>query len=112
PFRAGKYSKFEGGTRVPMIARWPGRIEPSTTTDALFSQVDFVASLAALADVQIPAEECGDSRDELDTLLGDDRVGRPHLVHIAGGIALRQGDWKYVAPGPTRDHLGPWRQVR
>ncbi len=112
PFRGGKYSRFEGGTRVPMIARWPARIAPRTTTEGLFSQVDFVASLAALASIEIPAEACGDSRDELDTLLGDDKGGRPHLVHVAGEIAVRQGTWKYVPPGPTRDGLGPWRQVR
>ena len=47
PFRGGKYSKFEGGTRVPFIVRWPGRVKPGTSK-ALVSQVDFVASFAAL----------------------------------------------------------------
>lgn len=112
PWRGGKYSKFEGGTRVPMIARWPGGIESGSTSDALFSQVDFAATLAALTEVAVPPDACGDSRDELDTLLGQDKAGRPHAVHVAGGISIRQGAWKYVAPGPTRDGLGPWRQVR
>lgn len=112
PFRGGKYSRFEGGSRVPMLARWPNRIQPGTTSDALFSQVDFAASLAALVGVEVPHEACDDSRDELDTLLGQDKTGRPHLIHLAGGTVLRQGHWKYIAPGPTRDELGPWEDVR
>ncbi len=47
PYRGGKYSRFEGGTRVPFIVRWPGRVKPGTSK-ALVSQIDFVASFAAL----------------------------------------------------------------
>ncbi|MBA3485068.1 MAG: arylsulfatase [Pirellulales bacterium] len=110
PYRAGKYSLYEGGTRVPMMVRWPARVKAGETTDALFGQVDLPASLAKLV-VEMPlnAGDCGDSRDELDTLLGEDAVGRPHLVHEAGGHALRMGAWKFIPPGKTRDSLNPGR---
>ena len=111
PFRAGKYSKFEGGTRVPMVARWPGEIEAGTTSDALFGQVDMAASLSKLVGADLVADGLPDSRDQLDTLLGRDEQGRDHLVHEAWGLALRQGQWKYLSSGFSRDELGPWKDV-
>jgi len=48
PLRGGKYSRFDGGTRIPMMARWPGRIKADTQSAALFSQVDLYASFGAL----------------------------------------------------------------
>ncbi|MEO0332995.1 MAG: sulfatase-like hydrolase/transferase, partial [Bacteroidota bacterium] len=45
PFRGGKYSAFEAGTRVPLLLRWPNRTEPGVS-DALTSQIDFLASMA------------------------------------------------------------------
>jgi arylsulfatase A-like enzyme len=107
PYRAGKYSLYEGGTRTPLIARWPARIKGGQTSAALFGQVDLAASLAKLVDSPIPKGACGDSRDELDTLLGEDKLGRPHLVHEAGRLALREGQWKFIPPGKTRDSLNP-----
>ena len=47
PLRGGKYSLFDGGTRVVFIVRWNGKIKPGTT-DALFSQIDLLASFASL----------------------------------------------------------------
>ncbi|HEY1064656.1 MAG TPA: sulfatase-like hydrolase/transferase, partial [Pirellulales bacterium] len=108
PLRAGKYSAFEGGTRVPMIVRWPHRESAKHVSDALFGQVDLVATLAALAGVEVPAGGCQDSRDELDTLRGEDSTGRPHLVHEGKAPhSLRMGDWKFIPQGPTRDTLNP-----
>jgi arylsulfatase A-like enzyme len=46
-FRGGKYSAFEAGTRVPMIVKWPGRVEEGSVSPALFSQVDMLASFAS-----------------------------------------------------------------
>jgi arylsulfatase A-like enzyme len=109
PYRAGKYSLYEGGTRVPFIVRWPARVKAGQTSNALFGQVDLAASLAKLVDSTIDADDCRDSRDELDTLLGKDTVGRPHLVHEAGAHALRRGEWKFIPPGKTRDSLNPGR---
>ncbi len=109
PWRAGKYSSFEGGTRVPFVARWPGRITPGSTSAALFGQIDLTRTLAAVAGVVPPAESCRDSRNEFDTLIGQDPVGRPHLIHETGNqLVLRQGAWKFIPASKSRDGLGPW----
>lgn len=112
PHRAGKYSLFEGGTRTPLLVRWPGRVPAGETSDALFGQVDLAASLATLVGVAIPEGSCPDSRNELDTLLGSDPAGRPHLVHEGRKLALRQGPWKFIPPGDVRDSLNPAPPVR
>ena len=63
PLRGGKYSKFDGGTRVPMMARWPGHVKPDTQSAALISQVDLFASFATLTGEKPAAErrarQCG-----------------------------------------------------
>ena len=59
--------------------------------------------------LQKPSKE---SNQKLDSLLGQDTVGRPHLVHEAKALALRKGQWKYIPPATTREKLGPWRQVK
>lgn len=110
--RGGKYSAFEGGTRVPLVLRWPGRIAPGTTSEALVGQVDLARTLASLVDAQVPLGACGDSRDQLSWWLGDETSGgRPHLIHEAGSLALRAGSWKYIPAGKTREKLGPWEMV-
>ena len=112
PYRGGKYSKFEGGTRVPFLVRWPGRVKPGTSK-ALFSQVDFLATLATLAEVPDRAAKTPDSRNHLPALLGEDSVGRETLIEQAGGLAVRRGKWKFipasngpVKSGPTNTELG------
>jgi len=102
-FRGGKYSAFEGGTRVPMIVRWPKKIPSGVTSDALVSHVDFLASLAALVDQPLPDDAAPDSFNVLPALLGKTQVGRRELVEQAGVLALREGNWKYIAPrkGPA-----------
>ena len=113
PYRGGKYSKFEGGTRVPLVARWPQRIKPGTSSKALFSQVDFVATFAALVGAADRVAAVVDSRNHLPALLGDDPVGRATLIEHAGGLAVRHGTWKFIPAsngpkksGPTNVELG------
>jgi arylsulfatase A-like enzyme len=103
PLRGGKYSAFEGGTRIPFIVRWPGRVKPGLS-DAMLSQVDLPASFAALVGGAFPAGDGPDSLNLLPALLGDSRTGRDHVVEYARILALRQGDWKYIEPsqGPRR----------
>ncbi|HDT12748.1 MAG TPA: arylsulfatase [Candidatus Aminicenantes bacterium] len=102
PLRGGKYSAFDAGTRVPFVVRWPGKVEPGTS-DALVSQVDFLASFAALTGRTLGAGEAPDSFDLSAALLGRDREGRDHLVEQAGTLSLIEGRWKYIAPsaGPA-----------
>lgn len=79
PLRGGKYSAFEGGTRVPFIVRWPAKVKPGVSS-ALVCQVDFPTSFAALTSQAAPAVAV-DSQNFLPALLGTDttgRAGRPH----------------------------------
>ena len=98
PFRGGKYSNFEAGTRVPLIVTWPGRVTPGTS-DALVGQIDFLASFAALTGHELPAGAGPDSFNSLPALLGDSKAGRGHLVEHARNLSLRDGQWKYIEPG-------------
>jgi arylsulfatase A-like enzyme len=103
PLRGGKYSRFEAGTRVPFIVRWPARIKPGVS-HALVSQVDLTASLTALTGQRLGDNEAPDSFDVLAALLGQSHQGREHIVEHAGGLALRLAQWKYIEPrqGPKR----------
>jgi arylsulfatase A len=93
-YRGGKYSAFEAGTRVPAIVYWPGKVKPGVS-DAVVSQVDWLASLAALAGQQSTAP---DSRNMLPVLLGESTKGRDELLEESYTFSLRQGQWKYIAP--------------
>jgi len=95
PFRGGKYSHFEGGTRVPFIVRWPARVKAGTS-DALVSQVDFLASFASFLKRPLTAGDGPDSVDVMGALLGTSRIGRTELIEQAGGQALRVGQWKFI----------------
>lgn len=97
PLRGGKYSSFEGGTRVPFIVRWPGKIKAGDS-DALVCQIDFFASLAALTGQTLGEEDAPDSIDVLPALLGTSDQGRQELVEQARVLSLREGLWKYVEP--------------
>jgi arylsulfatase A-like enzyme len=97
PWRGGKYSKFEGGTRVPMLVRWPRTVKPGKS-DALICHVDFPATLAAIVGQPLPPGTAPDSMELSGTLLGTSAAGRDHLVEHAGGLALREGPWKYIPP--------------
>lgn len=101
PLRGGKYSSFEGGTRVPLIVRWPGRIKRGVS-DALVSQIDLPASFASFTGQKLGEADAPDSFDVMAALLGKSRTGRQLLVEQAGALALRQGNWKYIEP-----HSGP-----
>jgi arylsulfatase A-like enzyme len=98
PLRGGKYSNFDGGTRVPFMARWPGHIQPDSRSDALISQVDMLASFASLTGGSVPAGGGPDSVDMLPALLGESKTGRKNLVEHAGALALVEGNWKLISP--------------
>lgn len=97
PYRGGKYQIYEGGTRIPFIIRWPGKIKQGESK-ALFSQIDLLASFAKMLDVDLAKNEARDSRNNLDALLGKDKKGSDYIIEEAGGKALRKGSWKFV-PG-------------
>lgn len=97
PFRGGKYSAFEAGTRVPFVLRWPARVTRGVS-DAFVGQIDFVASLAALTGRSVPAGAAPDSHNVLPALLGKSREGREWIVEQAGPLSIVKGRWKYIEP--------------
>ncbi len=101
PFRGGKYQIYEGGTRVPFLLRWPGRVEPGVS-DALVSQIDLLASFAQLLGHELGAEQAIDSRATLGAFLGEDATGLPFMIEEARTLALRQGHWKFIRPRGKR----------
>lgn len=96
PLRGGKYSKFEGGIRIPFIVSRPGHIRPGVS-HAMISQVDMLASFASMLGADIPP--C-DSTNVYDALTGIDGFGRKEIYAegICGGKVLRQGKWLYIEP--------------
>ena len=98
PLRGGKYSNFEGGTRVPFIVRWPAKVKPGLS-DALVCQIDFLMSFAALTGQKLADTDAPDSCNVLPAMLGEAKTGRDYLVEHAGALSLRQGQWKYIEPG-------------
>jgi len=100
PLRGGKYSLFEGGTRVPFLVYWKGRINPAVS-DALICQIDLLASLADLVGIEVDSQ---DSENLFNVLMGKGEQGREELVIEAmGRTALRKGDWVMIPPyqGPA-----------
>jgi arylsulfatase A-like enzyme len=98
PLRGGKYSIFEGGTRVPFVVSWPGRVKPGVS-DALVCLMDLPASCAALTGRKLAAGEAPDSRNVLPALLGKAKAGRKELVEHAGTLALVERSLKVIEPG-------------
>jgi arylsulfatase A-like enzyme len=97
PLRGGKYSLYEAGTRVPFVTYWKGIIQPGIS-DVLVTQIDLLASLAAL----VGSEETGpDSQNLLDVFMGKSQKGRDSFVLEAyTKTALRAGDWVMIPPYP------------
>lgn len=96
-YKGGKYSAYEGGTRVPLIVSWPGKVKPGVSK-ALVSQVDLYRSLATLTGATVEASAAPDSRNLLTVLLGKTPHGRKQMVEEAFTMCYRLGDWKYIAP--------------
>jgi len=100
PFRGGKYGVFEGGTRTPFIAWWPGTIEPAVS-DEIVSTIDLPRSLAILSGRPPAAGLFPDSEDVLGALVGRPGArGRASLVQQDNGrfgrFGYRSGNWKLV----------------
>ena len=96
--RGGKYSSFEAGTRVPFIVSWPGKVKKGKTSDALISQIDLFASMAALVGQEMQPGTGVDSRNQLKAFLGTDRRGRDYVVESSGSLSVSDGTWKYITP--------------
>lgn len=97
PFNGSKYSAYEGATRMPTIAVWPGVIQANTVSHATFSQVDFFASFASLVGLTLKSDEAPDSENMIDVILGKSQQGRKDMIlQSSNTLSLRKGKWKYI----------------
>lgn len=97
PLRGGKYSIFEGGTRIPFVLRWPDRVKAGVS-DALVCLMDLPASVARLVGAHLPTGQCPDSVDVLPALMDHRKRGRSDLVEAGGSLAVLRGDDKLIEP--------------
>ncbi len=99
PLRESKRSIYEGGHRVPFLARWPGKIKPGSTCLDVVCLADLMATAAEISGAAIPANAGEDSVSILPDLLGTAKAPvREATVHqsMAGDLAIRQGPWKLI----------------
>lgn len=99
--RGMKGDGWEGGHRVPFIVRWPGRVQPASTSDQMICFTDFMATFAALTSATLPDGAGPDSFSFLPVLLGEQPADKPvrETLAIASGqgvMTLRSGTWKYI----------------
>jgi arylsulfatase len=108
PLREGKGTAFEGGPRVPAIARWPGRIPAGAVTNQLASTIDVLPTLAAITGIDLPDQPI-DGVDVLPILAGDTTATpRDRFFYYYGAElrAVRDGKWKRVFEHRTRSYVG------
>tara|TARA_R110002049_G_scaffold4601_5_gene32371 strand:- start:519862 stop:521355 length:1494 start_codon:yes stop_codon:yes gene_type:complete len=100
PLRGQKTSVYEGGVRVPLIARWPGHIPPGTKDNSLIALTDMLATFADFFDYELPLDAAEDSVSCLGPLTGQD-IDAPKRQSIVcdsytGMMAIRVGNWKLI----------------
>ena len=109
PLREGKGRIYEGGQRVPLMVRWPGRIEPGTVSDTVVGPIDLYPTLLAALEITPPVEHVIDGESFLPILTQSGRLAReayftwfPHLVPA---VSVRSGNWKLIRRfEPHRDY--------
>jgi len=104
PYRGMKNTAFEGGHRVPYVARWPEHIEPGTTSGQVLCLTDMFATFAELTGADFPEKTAVDSFSILPAMLHRDECElRPCLISDTGGhrstvgdFAIRRDRWKLI----------------
>lgn len=102
PLRAGKTTTYEGGMRVPCIARWPGRIPAGKVCSELVTAMDILPTFTKLAGTQPPQDRIIDGKDVWALLAGVEGAKTPHEVFFYYRSynleAVRSGKWKLRLP--------------
>lgn len=102
-FRGHKADIYEGGHRIPLLVRWPGRVKPGTRCDQLVCLTDLMATCADILGTKLPDDAGEDSVSLLPALLGKLQGPlREAVVHhsVDGTFAIREGRWKLIlGPG-------------
>src|SRR5262249_3183454 len=97
--RGTKADIWEGGHRVPFMVRWPGKVQPGTTSEALVCLTDFFATCAEITGTAVPENAAEDSVSFLPALRGEPAKPTPLGSHsVAGIFASRSGSMKLCLP--------------
>jgi arylsulfatase A-like enzyme len=111
PLRGAKRDAWEGGPRVPFLARWPGKIKPGFESSEIICEVDFFATAAAIIGAKLPENAAEDSFNLLPVLLGVklDKPIREATVHHSakGTFAIRKGDLVLIDARSGADNKEP-----
>jgi len=98
--RGQKADIWEGGHRVPFVARWPGKITPGSINNETITHTDFLATLAEIVGYDLPEGAGEDSYNVLPALFnqpGSSPIREATVHHALDGMfSLRQGDWKLI----------------
>ena len=101
--RGNKRSDFEGGIRVPFIAKWPGHIKPGSVNDTPVIGTDIFATVLDIVNIPLPTDRTIDGASMLPVFAGkpaDRKIPmfwRTHVSSAQDRVAVRVGDWKIVA---------------
>ena len=111
PYRGWKITLFEGGIRVPFLARWPARLPAGETFDAPVHHFDMYATAAAAAGADLPTDRVMDGVDLTAYITGIDTSQAPHeyLFFRSGAAqAVRDGRWKLMVSAPEGQPRKEW----
>ena len=118
--RSMKASNFDGGLRVPAIARWPGRIPPGQVSGEVLASIDLFPTIVLAAGAELPADRVMDGRDILPLLEGQTPNSPHEGIFAMGGDQLkmiRSGRWKLHVRSPQPgfrclDDASEWKDPR
>ncbi len=100
PLRSGKGRLYEGGVRVPLMVRWPGRIAAGKGSDAIVGCIDLYPTIVDLAGLGVPPAQKVDGLSLAPILRGEaESVRDTYFIwfpHLVPGVVVRQGDWKLI----------------
>jgi arylsulfatase A len=103
PLRAEKGTLYEGGIRVPMIVRWPGKVDPGSESSVPVSSIDVLPTLLDVVNRELDLPQNVDGVSLVPLLTGQSELERdalywhyPHYHHMDPAGAIRRGDWKLI----------------
>jgi arylsulfatase len=106
PYREGKGTSWEGGTRVPCIMRWPGKLPAASVCDTVLMTIDLLPTIAARIGAELPKQKI-DGLDVWPVLAGEANARNPHAGYVTYYAnnelqAVTDGRWKLVFPHAYR----------
>ena len=100
PLREGKGRIYEGGQRVPLMIRWPGRVAPGSTSDEVVAAIDYFPTILEAVGTPRPVRQVVDGVSLLPVLEGKGSIEREAVFtwfpHLIPAVSVRAGDWKLI----------------